>query len=147
MGKVARNGLTTKLHLKVTAKTQLGQTVLVTGSSCADTLGTAVGDGESLEMVTTPKEWPVWRTKKPIIIARNVPHEYTYSLRGGESETDESECDACGGRMRVVCSNDVEVHCEDVFGKVTLQGSEWTASFASAKTSSAARTLFNDTST
>ena len=37
----------------------------------------------ALEMVTTPEEWPVWRTRKPIIVPRNEPHNYMYALFEG----------------------------------------------------------------
>ncbi|KAH8092151.1 hypothetical protein JL720_5740 [Aureococcus anophagefferens] len=79
MPKKPVDGLYSKLHLRVTARTQLGQTVFVTGSSSGDRA--LEGRGEALEMVTSPGEWPVWRTKKPVIVARGVPHCYEYQLR------------------------------------------------------------------
>lgn len=38
-----------------------------------------------VEMVTTPEEYPLWRTPQPIIVQRNRPHKYIYSLFEGTS--------------------------------------------------------------
>lgn len=35
-------------------------------------------------MVTTPEEYPLWRTPQPIIVQRNQPHKYIYSLFEGD---------------------------------------------------------------
>lgn len=34
-------------------------------------------------MVTTPEEYPLWRTPQPIIVQRHQPHKYIYSLFEG----------------------------------------------------------------
>ena len=61
---MAQDGLYTKLHLAVRARTQPGQVVLVSGSATSDRTSGA------LEMVTSPDQYPIWRTPKPVIIAR-----------------------------------------------------------------------------
>lgn len=38
-----------------------------------------------VEMVTTPEEYPLWRTPQPIIVQRNRPHKYIYSLFEGNT--------------------------------------------------------------
>lgn len=35
-------------------------------------------------MVTTPEEYPLWSTPQPIIVQRNRPHKYIYSLFEGK---------------------------------------------------------------
>ena len=72
---MAQDGLYTKLHLAVRARTQPGQVVLVSGSATSDRTSGA------LEMVTSPDQYPIWRTPKPVIIARGVRHDYRYSIR------------------------------------------------------------------
>ena len=72
---MAQDGLYTKLHLAVRARTQPGQVVLVSGSATSDRTSGA------LEMVTSPDQYPSWRTPKPVIIARGVRHDYRYSIR------------------------------------------------------------------
>ena len=66
-------GLYTKLHLRVTAHTAHGQSIRVSGSSI--TMGRH-NTTEALPLVTTPAEYPVWRTPKPILIPRGQTHSY-----------------------------------------------------------------------
>lgn len=40
---------------------------------------------QMVEMVTTPEEYPLWRTPHPIIVPRSHPHKYMYSLFEGEN--------------------------------------------------------------
>ncbi|CAM9312632.1 unnamed protein product [Phaeothamnion confervicola] len=78
--KEKEKGLFTRLALKVVCQTGNGQTVHVSGSSLL------VGRHDptmSIEMVTTPQEYPVWRTAKPVIVPRDQPHQYQYSLFEG----------------------------------------------------------------
>ena len=134
MPRKPKDGLYSKLHLVVTAKTQLGQSVFVSGSSSGDR--SLEGRGEALEMVTSPKEWPVWRTKKPIIIARGVAHEYEYTVRSGDDV--ESEAALEGYFPRIVVPQAPEVHLEDVFGVFDGGGpGDRTSSFASSRFGSA----------
>ena len=130
MPKKPVDGLYSKLHLRVTARTQLGQTVFVTGSSSGDRA--LEGRGEALEMVTSPGEWPVWRTKKPVIVARGVPHCYEYQLRSGDDVDGESSlADAAG---RVVTPDVAELELNDVFGTFERFGpGDRTSSFASSR--------------
>ncbi|KAG5184819.1 trehalose 6-phosphate phosphatase [Tribonema minus] len=79
-GGAQSHGLFSRLHLRVTCATEFGQTVHVSGSSFM------VGKQDpsaALEMVTTPEEYPVWRTRKPIIVPRNEVHTYMYALFEG----------------------------------------------------------------
>ena len=62
-------GTFTKLHLRVVARTAFGQSIHVSGSSF--TLG-KYNPSEALPLVTTPEEYPVWRTLKPIIQIRDL---------------------------------------------------------------------------
>mmetsp|Transcript_27073 Transcript_27073/g.72919 ORF Transcript_27073/g.72919 Transcript_27073/m.72919 type:complete len:1138 (+) Transcript_27073:380-3793(+) len=73
-------GLYTKLHLRVTAHTAHGQSIRVSGSSI--TMGRH-NTTEALPLVTTPAEYPVWRTPKPILIPRGQTHSYSYALFSG----------------------------------------------------------------
>ncbi|CAM9720797.1 unnamed protein product [Discosporangium mesarthrocarpum] len=76
----ASHGMFSRLHLTVTCHTDFGQTVRVSGSSL---LAGVYDPTVALEMVTTPEEYPRWRTKKPIIVPRNFPHKYMYALFEG----------------------------------------------------------------
>jgi len=104
---MAQDGLFTKLHLSVTARTRPGQAVLVSGSATADRTAGA------LEMVTSPDEWPVWRTPKPVIIPQGARHDYRYLLKGGESLEPEPE----PGVARRVVGEGPELRVADVFGQ------------------------------
>jgi len=101
-------GRYTKLHLRVEARTAPGQTVLV-----SDTAGTG---HESLELVTTPSEWPTWRTAKPVIVARDARHAYRYSLKGGAAGVEPEP-----GAGRSVLADRAEMTRTDVFGRVDPQ--------------------------
>ena len=101
---MAQDGLYTKLHLAVRARTQPGQVVLVSGSATSDRTSGA------LEMVTSPDQYPIWRTPKPVIIARGVRHDYRYSIRSAHDVESEP------GHVRSVKTNTPELHVEDDFG-------------------------------
>ena len=101
---MAQDGLYTKLHLAVRARTQPGQVVLVSGSATSDRTSGA------LEMVTSPDQYPIWRTPKPVIIARGVRHDYRYSIRSAH------DVEAEPGHVRSVKTNTPELHKEDDFG-------------------------------
>jgi len=73
-------GLYTKLHLRVTAQTAHGQSIRVSGSSINMGRNNTT---EALPLVTTPEEYPVWRTPKPILIPRGQTHSYSYALFSG----------------------------------------------------------------
>ena len=101
---MAQDGLYTKLHLAVRARTQPGQVVLVSGSATSDRTSGA------LEMVTSPDQYPIWRTPKPVIIARGVRHDYRYSIRSAHDVEPEP------GHVRSVKTNTPELQVEDDFG-------------------------------
>ena len=101
---MAQDGLYTKLHLAVRARTQPGQVVLVSGSATSDRTSGA------LEMVTSPDQYPIWRTPKPVIIARGVRHDYRYSIRSAHDVESEP------GNVRSVKTNTPELQVEDDFG-------------------------------
>ena len=64
----------------------------------------------ALEMVTSPDQYPIWRTPKPVIIARGVRHDYRYSIRSAHDVEPEP------GHVRSVKTNTPELHKEDDFG-------------------------------
>ena len=37
----------------------------------------------ALSLVTTPEDYPVWRTFQPIVVPRGVTHTYQYALFDG----------------------------------------------------------------
>ena len=61
-------------------------------------------------MVTSPDQYPIWRTPKPVIIARGVRHDYRYSIRSAH------DVEAEPGYVRSVKTNTPELHKEDDFG-------------------------------
>jgi trehalose 6-phosphate synthase/phosphatase len=61
-------------------------------------------------MVTSPDQYPIWRTPKPVIIARGVRHDYRYSIRSAH------DVEAEPGHVRSVKTNTPELHKEDDFG-------------------------------
>lgn len=63
-------------------------------------------------MVTSPAEWPVWRTPKPIIVPRNIWHTYKYNIQQGGLETD------CESFLRSVAPREREMTLSDVFGSL-----------------------------
>ena len=74
-------GTFTKLHLRVVARTAFGQSIHVSGSSF--TLG-KYNPSEALPLVTTPEEYPVWRTLKPHRAAQGAAHVLVRAVRGGQ---------------------------------------------------------------
>mmetsp|Transcript_44982 Transcript_44982/g.140907 ORF Transcript_44982/g.140907 Transcript_44982/m.140907 type:complete len:1068 (-) Transcript_44982:2259-5462(-) len=69
-----------KLSLRVTADLHLGQTLHVSGSSA--TMG-RFNVQEAPAMVTTPEEFPVWRTLHPLVVPRGVVQTYKYCVFEG----------------------------------------------------------------
>jgi len=104
----ARAGHYCKLHLKVVAHTKHGESIRVSGSSFV--MGKNSPD-EALPLVTTPEDYPVWSTPKPIIIPRGVSHSYNYALfSGGEIECWESI------PPRAIAPESLELHMTEEFG-------------------------------
>lgn len=60
-----------------------------------------------VEMVTTPEEYPLWRTPQPIIVQRNQPHKYIYSLF--EGKRDERVCLVVGLLIVYIYTADLAV--------------------------------------
>ncbi|CEG43722.1 trehalose-phosphatase [Plasmopara halstedii] len=73
-------GIYTRVYLKVKAPSRLGETVHCSGSSFI--MG-HFNPNESMTLVTTPDEYPYWRTVKPMILPQGVPHQYMYALFSG----------------------------------------------------------------
>ncbi|OQR87329.1 trehalose-phosphatase [Achlya hypogyna] len=70
-------GTYTRVHLRVRAETRIGEELHCSGASY--TMG-QYNPSESIELVTTPEEYPIWRTSKPLILPRGIAHRYMYAL-------------------------------------------------------------------
>ncbi|CAK4086637.1 unnamed protein product [Aphanomyces euteiches] len=73
-------GTYTRLHLRVRAETRLGEELHCSGASY--TMG-QYNPSESIELVTSPEEYPIWRTVKPLILPRGIVHKYMYAVFSG----------------------------------------------------------------
>ena len=73
-------GSHTQLNLRVTARTRLGESLRVSGQS--RTLG-SFNPATAMELVTTPSEYPVWRTPEPIVVPSDVLQTYRYAVFAG----------------------------------------------------------------
>lgn len=73
-------GTFTRVHLRVRCESRLGESVHCSGSSFV--MG-HFNPNESTTLVTTPAEYPVWTTTKPLILPRGVPHQYMFALFAG----------------------------------------------------------------
>jgi len=103
----ARSGRYCKLHLFVVAQTEHGQTVKASGSSLV--MG-GNNYAKAVPLFTTPTEYPVWRTLKPILVPRGTEHTYEYAVfNGGKIQRWE-------GVTRTVNAVLEEIVMEDEFG-------------------------------
>ncbi|KAH9146478.1 hypothetical protein LEN26_004955, partial [Aphanomyces euteiches] len=73
-------GTYTRLQLRVRAETRLGEELHCSGASY--TMG-QYNPSESIELVTSPEEYPIWRTVKPLILPRGIVHKYMYAVFSG----------------------------------------------------------------
>ncbi|ETV90852.1 trehalose-phosphatase [Aphanomyces invadans] len=73
-------GTFTRVHLRVRAETRFGEELHCSGASY--TMG-QYKPSESIELVTSPEEYPVWRTVKPLILPRGIAHKYMYAVFSG----------------------------------------------------------------
>lgn len=73
-------GSYTKVTFKVHADTEFGQTLRLSGSTRA--LG-ADEISESVELYTTPEQYPMWTTLEPLIIPRGQTSTYRYCIYEG----------------------------------------------------------------
>ncbi|RQM28440.1 hypothetical protein B5M09_009791 [Aphanomyces astaci] len=73
-------GTYTRVHLRVRAETRFGEELHCSGASY--TMG-QYNPSESIELVTSPDEYPVWRTVKPLILPRGIVHKYMYAVFSG----------------------------------------------------------------
>eukprot|EP00588_Corethron_pennatum_P003804 CAMPEP_0194284684 /NCGR_PEP_ID=MMETSP0169-20130528/28312_1 /TAXON_ID=218684 /ORGANISM="Corethron pennatum, Strain L29A3" /LENGTH=214 /DNA_ID=CAMNT_0039030577 /DNA_START=130 /DNA_END=771 /DNA_ORIENTATION=+ len=89
------DGQILRLHLRCTAPLPIGAVLRITdGSTMGSSLGNSsgqtsaefptpgVGDGAGIiEMVTSPSEYPVWRTRTPVVVRRGArEHRYRYQV-------------------------------------------------------------------
>eukprot|EP00632_Arachnochrysis_sp_CCMP2950_P013738 CAMPEP_0185698610 /NCGR_PEP_ID=MMETSP1164-20130828/6425_1 /TAXON_ID=1104430 /ORGANISM="Chrysoreinhardia sp, Strain CCMP2950" /LENGTH=1015 /DNA_ID=CAMNT_0028365531 /DNA_START=79 /DNA_END=3126 /DNA_ORIENTATION=- len=65
-----------KVHFYVVAPTRAGQVVHVTARSCCP----RTSSPEALPLVTDPRKWPLWKTKTPMFVPRQMLHTYQYSI-------------------------------------------------------------------
>ena len=78
----AGTGKYSQIQVRVTASTGFGESIRISGRSRA--LG-AFNPDEAIELITTPAEYPVWRTARPLVVLSNVSHPYRVALfSGGE---------------------------------------------------------------
>ena len=76
------------VRLRVKAATEYGQVVHVSGSSF--TMGN-FSTSEAMPLVTTPEEYPYWRTSQPLVIPRGVPQvRRSCVCRTSDSRADDS---------------------------------------------------------
>ncbi|CAM9322431.1 unnamed protein product [Pylaiella littoralis] len=106
-GASTSHGMFSRLNLTVECPTEFGQTVHVSGSSF---LAGVSNPSLLVEMVTTPEEYPIWRTPQPVIVQRNQPHKYIYSLFEGGKFKKWEESSA-----RVIKCDEASVHQKDTF--------------------------------
>mmetsp|Transcript_18679 Transcript_18679/g.58732 ORF Transcript_18679/g.58732 Transcript_18679/m.58732 type:complete len:1008 (-) Transcript_18679:735-3758(-) len=114
------DGTYAELTLSVVATTRVGQTVHVTRlpphlEERINVRKFAAGAQllqEASQLVTTPQEWPSWKTAKPLIVCRNSAYKYCYSIVDGCNLV-EAEASA-----RVVHITTNEAHVSDVFGRI-----------------------------
>eukprot|EP00752_Nemacystus_decipiens_P011628 g10323.t1 len=106
-GASTSHGMFSRLNLTVECPTEFGQTVHVSGCSF---LASVSNPALLVEMVTTPEEYPLWRTPQPIIVQRNQPHKYIYSLFEGGKFKKWEESSA-----RVIKCDEASVHQRDQF--------------------------------
>ncbi|KAF0683072.1 Aste57867_24852 [Aphanomyces stellatus] len=73
-------GTYTRVHLRVRAETRMGEELHCSGASY--TMG-QYNPSESIELVTSPTDYPIWRTVKPLILPRGIVHKYIYAVFSG----------------------------------------------------------------
>ncbi|GBG33124.1 Alpha,alpha-trehalose-phosphate synthase UDP-forming [Hondaea fermentalgiana] len=70
----------TRITFKVKADLDIGQNVRITGDSV--NLG-SFSPNRGVDLVTTPKEYPIWRTSRPVNLPRGLPLSYKYVIMSG----------------------------------------------------------------
>jgi trehalose 6-phosphate synthase/phosphatase len=108
-------GQLTKLTFRVRAQIELGEqiTVSVAGSTGDDV-------AETLLLVTTPTEYPIWRSPRPLVVPSHAPVRYSLVVHSGDAVVSASpERDVCpvGARFEVEL-------LDDVFATRSAAGSE-----------------------
>ncbi|CAM9434619.1 unnamed protein product [Laminaria digitata] len=116
-GSSTSHGMFSRLNLTVECPTEFGQTVHVSGSSF---LAGVSNPSLLVEMVTTPEEYPLWRTPQPIIVQRNRPHKYIYSLFEGGKFKKWEESSA-----HVIKCDEASVHQRDTFVGLEANNSDF----------------------
>mmetsp|Transcript_32999 Transcript_32999/g.74466 ORF Transcript_32999/g.74466 Transcript_32999/m.74466 type:complete len:889 (+) Transcript_32999:122-2788(+) len=85
------NGSYCRLHLIVHARTELGQSIRVSGFFSG---GNNAQGYKAISLVTTPGEYPMWRTSKPIMLPYGGSHTYHFAIfNGGKFENREGVMD------------------------------------------------------
>ncbi len=104
------------MHIRVSARTAIGQTVAVGGSS------KAMGNFDKsrvIHLVTTPDSYPIWFTEKPIMLPRFQISQYKYcTVEGGSVRAFERVQE-----MRLMRPNEMDTYVEDTFNPLRLEGS------------------------
>jgi hypothetical protein len=73
-----------KLHFYVVAQTEFGQSVYVSGPGSTFVNGN-YKPSKAIPLHTTPTDYPVWKTNKPILIPRGLVHTYQYAVFNGQT--------------------------------------------------------------
>lgn len=102
-------GTYTRVHLRVRAPVALGEQLHCSGSSFS--MG-QYNPNESTALFTSPDEYPIWKTLKPLILPRGVPHHYMFAVfSGGQFDKWEAiECD------RIIIPEGLEMTIEEEYG-------------------------------
>ena len=105
-----------RVHVRVHARTSIGQTVGI-GGSCK-----AFGNFDKtrvIHLVTTPDSFPIWYTEKPIILPRFQVSQYKYcTVEGGSVRAFERV-----ETLRTLRPDDTDTYIEDSFNPLRLEGS------------------------
>lgn len=111
------HGVMCRLHVRVRCNTDIGQMVVISGSSFALGCG---NKNKAVALVTTPDSHPIWYSSKPFLVPRGKRIEYRFGLmEGGSMKALERIND---GKMRSIVPMDVDTSIEDEFSLFKIEG-------------------------
>lgn len=102
------NGKYCRIHFRVKANAELGQTIGVTGS--VSTLGN-FNTKKVVQLVTTPESYPIWYTLEPVVVPKGRKVSYSFCIieSGRFKELEETAC------PRSFVPNEADVVIEEEF--------------------------------
>jgi len=106
----------TRVTFKVEAELEVGQNVRLTGDTWS--LG-GFSPNRGLDLVTTPEEFPVWRTSRPVNLPKGIPLAYKYVVMSGGQF---SGWEPISAHARIVTPDGPELTIIDRFGEYTEPG-------------------------